>query len=320
MHARMNGQHIVELRKRQRAPFAHSRLDFRDDPQRFVMLTMDREPAGTFRHVAAREEHDKSEQRADEEAGAPADVDRKEFRIEQDQRRHRSQRRADPIAAVDAEIYLSAHAGRNQLIDGGIDRRIFAADAKSGDDPAKRHARKIPRERSRQRSDQIDSERCEEELGASVPIGQMAAHQGADHGTGQVKRTESADLLAIEMERLRMLKDAADGARQCDFQSVDCPARTECKHDEPVETAPWQSIEPSGNVGTDGRHRNPESSTRKTTSAASTEQRHGNRGYDAEFCGHSTTPHSASSVMTCSASIGSSCASKPSALVKRSIF
>ena len=101
----------------------------------------------------------------------------------------------------------------------------FAADAKSGDDPAKRHARKIPRERSRQRSDQIDSERCEEELRASVPIGQMAAHQGADHGTGQVKRTESADLLAIEVERLRMLKDAADGARQCDFQSVDCPAR-----------------------------------------------------------------------------------------------
>ena len=97
---------------------------------------MNRQPTRTLGHVAARQQHDKAQQRTDEKPRAPAEIDGKELGIEQPQCRHRSQRRADPVAAVDAEVDLAANACRNQLIDRGVDGGVFPADAKPGDDPA----------------------------------------------------------------------------------------------------------------------------------------------------------------------------------------
>ena len=51
-------------------------------------------------------------------------------------------RRADPEAAVDDEIGPAAHPRRDQLLDGGIDRGIFAADAGAGDEAKQREARR----------------------------------------------------------------------------------------------------------------------------------------------------------------------------------
>ena len=42
-------------------------------------------------------------------------------------------RRAGPVAAVDDQVDASAQARRDQLVDGGVDRGIFAADAEAGD-------------------------------------------------------------------------------------------------------------------------------------------------------------------------------------------
>ena len=115
------------------------------------MLAVDRQPARAFGHVTARQQHGKSKQRADEKSRTPADVDRENIGIEQQQRRERSERGADPVAAVDAKIHLAANARGNQLVDRRIDRSVFAADAEAGDDPACRHACEVPRECGRQR-------------------------------------------------------------------------------------------------------------------------------------------------------------------------
>ena len=63
-------------------------------------------------------------------------------RVEQHQRAERAHRRADPEAAVDGEIGPAAHARRDQLLDGRIDRGVFAADAGAGDKAKEREARR----------------------------------------------------------------------------------------------------------------------------------------------------------------------------------
>ena len=83
----------------------------------------------------------------------------------------------------------------------------------------------------------------------------MPANQCADDSAREIKRTEASDLFAIEMQRVRMLQDAADRAGQRDFESVDRPARAEREHDEPMKPAPWQPVESRGDVGANGFHR-----------------------------------------------------------------
>jgi hypothetical protein len=62
------------------------------------------EPARALRNEAAREQHQCAECRSDAEADAPADVDREDARVEQDERCGRPGDRTQPEAAVDDEI------------------------------------------------------------------------------------------------------------------------------------------------------------------------------------------------------------------------
>ena len=78
--------------------------------------------------------------RADQEGEPPADFRIDHGGIEQHQRAERAHGGADPEAAVDDEIAPAAHARRDQLLDGGIDGGIFAADAGAGDEAEQREA------------------------------------------------------------------------------------------------------------------------------------------------------------------------------------
>src|SRR5947207_10330564 len=105
----------------------------------------------------------------------------------------------------------------------------------------------------------------------------MAAHQRADDGAGEIERAQPADLFAVEVKRRRMLENAADSAGQRDFEAVDCPARTERKHDEPVKSAPRQAVESGGNVGADRFHRTRRLSMDAAPPDASTKQQNRSR-------------------------------------------
>ena len=115
-------------------------------------MTVNDEPARAFGHIAAGGKDEETQNRADPESHSPAQIDGQERRIEQQQRRGGSRRRADPIASVDEQVDLPSHSRRYQFIDRRIDRRIFAANPEAGDPAARCHAPEVPGERCEKRS------------------------------------------------------------------------------------------------------------------------------------------------------------------------
>ena len=178
-----------------------SLFDSFDDVLAFLFPPVDREPARTFGHPHAHEEDGKTEDRAGQERKAPSPLRRDERRIEQHDRDHGAERRADPETAVDREIKLTAVARRDQLLNGRIDGGIFAADAAAGEEAKQEEGEAVPGEPGQRRRDEVDDDGDEEELFASEPIGQPAEKQRADNRAEKVGAAGQSNLGIGEMKR-----------------------------------------------------------------------------------------------------------------------
>ncbi len=110
-------------------------LDAVDDPLGLLLAAVDEQPARALGHVPAHEQDADAEDRAEAEGEAPAQVDREDVH-EQHVGAERAERRAEPVGAVDDQVDAAAHARRDQLVDGGVDRGVLAADAGSGEEAA----------------------------------------------------------------------------------------------------------------------------------------------------------------------------------------
>jgi hypothetical protein len=97
---------------------------------------VDEEPARALRNLAADDQDGEPEDRAHREGDPPAHVGREQRGVEQEDRADRADRRPDPVAAVDREVDPAAVPRGDQLIDRRVDRRVLAADARSGEEAA----------------------------------------------------------------------------------------------------------------------------------------------------------------------------------------
>ena len=233
----------------------HLLLDLTDDPLGLLLIAVRHQPARALRHMPPHHQDAEAENGADAEADPPAEIDGKQVGIEQRDRGERADGGADPIGAVDIEIDTATQTRRDQLIDGRIDGRIFAADPRPGDEAKDDEAPQIPRERREQHADQIDTERDEEQPLSPEAVGEIAEKQRAGHRAGQIEGCDEADLGAGEMQRLRLLKHAADGAFQGDLETIEDPGHAERDDDHRVEAAPRQPVEPGRDERCDGRRR-----------------------------------------------------------------
>ena len=172
-------------------------------------------------------------------------------RIEQHDGAERAERRADPEAAVDDEIGPAAHARGDQLLDGRVDRGVFAADARAGEEAEQREAPEIPRQRGRRGGDEIDRERDEEQLLAAEPVGQPAEEQRAQHRAGEIGAGGEADVGIAELQDRARLQCAGDRAGERHFEPVEDPGDAERRDHQGVEAAPRQAVEPRRDVGFD---------------------------------------------------------------------
>src|SRR5690606_680557 len=75
-----------------------------------------------------------AQEAAQAEGQPPAEVGRQQILVEKQHGDQAAERRTDPVAAVDGQIRLPAVAGRNQLVDGRVDRGVLSADAHTGDE------------------------------------------------------------------------------------------------------------------------------------------------------------------------------------------
>ena len=211
------------------------------------------EPARRFRQPQAHEEDDEAEHRPDQERQAPAQIRRQQVGIEQHERACRAQRGANPKAAVDDEIAPAAIACRHQLLDAGIDRGVFAADAGAGEEAKQGEARQIPRQRGRGGGDEVDAERDEEQPLASEPVREPAEEERAEHRAGEIGAASKPNIGVGEFKVRALFERGRDGAGERHLKPIEDPGDAERDHDQRVEAAPAQPIEPRWNVGRDDR-------------------------------------------------------------------
>jgi hypothetical protein len=166
---------------------AHAGLDLRDDALGLVGPAVRQQPARTFGHMAAHQQDGHRQHRTEQEAGTPAQLGPQHARVQQHQAQGRAERGADPEAAVDGQVDAAAHTRRDQLVDGRVDRGVFAADADAGDEAAQRKTGKAGGERGGDGGTHVDHQRQQEQALASQGIGQPAEHQRADHRAADVE-------------------------------------------------------------------------------------------------------------------------------------
>ncbi len=109
-------------------------FDLRDDLVSLVLAAAQHEPARTLRNAQAKKQNTSAEHGAGREGDAPAHVGSDAVAAEEVHGGERPAHRAQPEGAVDDQVDGAAHASRDKLIDGGVDRRVLPANAEAGDE------------------------------------------------------------------------------------------------------------------------------------------------------------------------------------------
>jgi hypothetical protein len=227
-------------------------LDLVDDPLGLLLAAMDEQPARALGHVAAHQQDAEAEDRAHPECEPPARVTGEDRRVEEDQGRNRPDGRADPIAPVDRQVHLPAVARRDQLVDGGVDRRILATDSHTGEEAGDEQEERGVGERGGYRRGDVEEQGGHEQLLAAVAVGELAEQKRADARARDVDGRSRADVGAGQPDAAALLgHPRGDRADDRDLQPVEDPDGAEPENDAPVETRPRQPVEPRGNLGAD---------------------------------------------------------------------
>ena len=111
------------------------------------------QPARTFGQIAPYEQNRNRQYGAERERDPPTHIGAETTGLEQNDTQSGAPRGADPKAAVDRKVDEAAYARRDQLVDCGVDRCVLAADAESGEKPAKHERLEVERRGREQRAD-----------------------------------------------------------------------------------------------------------------------------------------------------------------------
>ena len=230
---------------------AEARLDPGDQGLGLLVPAVGHQPARALGDPGAQKEDHEPEEGAEPEGDAPARIRSEQGGIEHDERGAGPEHRAEPEAAVDDEIGPAPGPGRDQLLDGRVDRRVLAADARAGEEAEEAEAPQVPGQAGGGGGREVDRQRDEEELFPPEPVGEPAEADGAEHRAGEVARGREPDLGVGELERRARLERAGERARQRHLEPVEHPGDAERQHHQRVEPAPGQPVEPGRDVGLD---------------------------------------------------------------------
>ena len=245
--------HSGVARPRVVARRSRSALDLRHDSLRALRISVQHQPSRALGNPKPHDEDHRAERRSDQESQTPTDRRIDDGWIEQHDRAGRAHRGADPEAAVDGEVGPAAHAGRNELLYGRIDRRVLSADAGPGQQAKNREAPEVPRQRGGGGRREVDRDCDEKELLAAETIRQPSEEQGAQDRSAQIGAAGAADLGIAQAQGGAFLEDAGQRARQGDLEPVQDPGDAERDHHQGVEAAPGEAIEARRDVGLDDR-------------------------------------------------------------------
>src|ERR1051326_4727862 len=147
----------------------------------FRFAAMRHQPARAFRNGVAKENYDQPQHGADPERHSPTKTDRNNAGIEQSYDCGGADGSADPEAGIDDQVNAAPDASGNQFVDGGVDRGIFAANARAGERAKQRVRSEVPGERRKRRRAQIEQQRYGEQPLASEPVRSIAKEDRAGY-------------------------------------------------------------------------------------------------------------------------------------------
>ena len=230
---------------------AQARFDLAGDLFRLRFPAMDDEPAGAFGNPQAQVKDDQAQCGADEKAEPPADFGVEAGGVEKHDRGPGAERAADPERAAERQIGPAAKARRDHLLDGGIDRAVFAADAGPCEEAEEAKARQIPRKGGGRGSHEIEAQRDEEQEAPAKPVGHPAEDQCAAHRAREVKARREPHIRIREPQDRACLQRAGDGAGERYFEPVEHPGDAKRRDDQRMKPAPGQPVEPRRRAGFD---------------------------------------------------------------------
>jgi hypothetical protein len=191
--------------------------------------------------VAPEPDDEDAEDRADEEAQTPAEVLREVVGVQEEAAGDGTDGGTTPVGAVDGDVDTAAVSRRDDLVDRGVDRRVLAADAGTGDEAEDVEEPRCERETGDPGADEVDDERDDEEVLPAQVVGQPSEEQGAADLPEEVERRGKAHFGRSHAEGRRESVRGDD----LHLETVQDPRETEADHDHPVEPRPRQSVHPS---------------------------------------------------------------------------
>ena len=204
---------------------------------------------GLFWQPQAHQQDQQAQRGTEAEAQPPAEVAAGHAGIEQQHRGHRAQRGADPEGAVDRQVDPAAKARRGEFLDGRVDRRVLAADARAGEETEQQEAGRVPGQRRRRRGADVDRESDEEQPPAAETVGEPAEEQSAQDRTGDVDAASQPDIAAGQVQRGALPQRTRHGSGQGHFQAVEQPGDAQRDHQQRVEAPPGQAVQARRQVG-----------------------------------------------------------------------
>ena len=228
-------------------------LDLAGDFLGLLLAAVKEEPSRALGKVISKEEHTEGEGPAEQEGRPPREPGRQDAWIGDDQREHRPQRGAQPVRAVDGEVGVAAVAGRQELVDGGVDRRSLAADTRAREGAEEGERREAPGERRHDRRDGVERQRDEEEPLAPEHVREAAEDERAGDCAEEVGRGGQADLGVGEAQGVVLGEQRSNRADERDLEAVEHPCHAERDDDAKMPAGPRETIEPGGDVAPEVR-------------------------------------------------------------------
>jgi hypothetical protein len=196
----------------------------------------------------AEKNYDQPQHRANPKSQPPAKTDRDNAGIEQSDHGGGADGRANPEAGIDDQVNTAPDARGNQFVDCGVDGRIFAANARSGQRAKQRVRSEVPGERRKRRGAEIEQQSYGEQPLASEPVCGVAEEESACDRSNEIEGRAGPDLCVCEGKRIRALEHRANCAGERDLKAVKHPGNAQSDHHQPVPAAPGQAVKPRGHV------------------------------------------------------------------------
>ena len=184
----------------------HPGFDAGDDAFGFLGPAVRHQPARAFRNPVAQEEHDAAQHATEDEGEPPTPLGRQNARIQHEQGSGRADRGADPETAVDHEVGEAALAGGNQLLDGGVDGGVLAADPGTREKAEQRKGPEAERSAGREGRGHVDQHGEAKQAFAPEHVCQIAEQQRAGDGASEIGGGSLSDLRGCQAED-RTLRD-----------------------------------------------------------------------------------------------------------------